>query len=245
MVSEVRIAPEAGREGLLLMKGKRAVVTGGSRGIGFEIARLLMAHGANVLAVSRSSAHLEEAGRALPSLEILQADVAVPQDVDRLARWVETHWGRLDVLVNNAGVFLDDDTDLVAQPDEAFEATMRVNLFGPYLCTKRLAPLLLKSDDPRVVNIGSSMGVLSPGLSGVYSVSKAGLNALTIAFANALRGQVAVNCLSPGWVRTDMAPDAPGDPKRSAEDLLWLLSQRRSVSGGFFEGRKQIPWAHR
>lgn len=233
------------REAFLLMKGKRAVVTGGSRGIGLEIARLLLDQGANVLAVSRSDAHLEEARRALPSLETLQADVAVPQDVDRLARWVETHWGRLDILVNNAGVFLDGDTDLVAQPDEAFEETMRVNLFGPYLCTKRLVPHLLKSDDPRVVNIGSSMGVLSPGLSGAYSVSKVGLNALTIAFANALRGQVAVNCLSPGWVRTDMAPDAPGDPKRSAEDLLWVLGQPRSVSGGFFGGRRRIPWADR
>lgn len=227
------------------MKGRKVVVTGGSRGIGLEVARLLLANGANVLAVSRSSAHLDGARHTLPSLETLQADVTVPQDVERLALWVETHWGRLDVLVNNAGVFLDDDTDLVAQPDEAFEETMRVNLFGPYLCTKRLAPHLLKSDDPRVVNIGSSMGVLSPGLSGAYSVSKAGLNALTIAFANALRGQVAVNCLSPGWVRTDMAPNAPGDPKRSAEDLLWLLGQPRSVSGSFFGDRKQIPWAQR
>lgn len=227
------------------MKGKRAVVTGGSRGIGFAIARLLLAQGVNVLAVSRSSAHLDGARRTLPSLETLQADVTVPRDVERLALWVETHWGRLDILVNNAGVFLDDDVDLVAQPDEAFEETMRVNLFGPYLCTKRLAPHLLKSDDPRVVNIGSSMGVLSPGLAGAYSVSKAGLNALTIAFANALRGQVAVNCLSPGWVRTSMAPDAPGDPKRSAEDLLWLLSEPRGVSGGFFGGRRRIPWAQR
>ena len=227
------------------MKGKKVVVTGGSRGIGLEVARLLLAEGASVLAVSRSEAHLDGARHTLPPLETLQADVTVPQDVDRLALWVETRWGRLDVLVNNAGVFLDGDTDMVAQPDEAFEATMRVNLFGPYLCTKRLAPHLLKSDDPRVVNIGSSMGVLSPGLSGAYSVSKAGLNALTIAFANEFRGQVAVNCLSPGWVRTDMAPDAPGDPKRSAEDLLWLLGQPRSVSGGFFGGRKQIAWAQR
>lgn len=159
------------------MTGRVVVVTGGSRGIGFAVARLLLEHQAHVVAFSRNQAKLHTARQALPSLHIVEGGVATAGDLERLAQWLARKWDRLDVLVNNAGVLPDDDGDLLGQPDDAFESTMRVNVFGPYLCTKRLAPLLLKSDDPRVVNIGSSMGVLSQGLSGAYSVSKAALNA--------------------------------------------------------------------
>jgi NAD(P)-dependent dehydrogenase (short-subunit alcohol dehydrogenase family) len=223
--------------------GKNVVVTGGSRGVGFQMCTLLLAHSASVLAVSRSAAKLDGARRELSNLSTLQADVGTPEGAAAIAAWVSQHWGRLDVLVNNAGIYLDTDDDLLAQPDAVFLDTMRVNVTGPYLCAKRLAPLLLKSDDPRIVNVGSTMGVMTPGLSGTYSVSKATLNALTIALANELRGRVAVNCLSPGWVRTDMAPTAPGDSKHSAEDLLWLLNKPRTVTGKFFGGRRELRWA--
>ena len=106
---------------------------------------------------------------------------------------------------------------LYAIPDEEFERTIAINVTGVYLCTKRLIPLLLESDDPRVINVGSTSGVMSQSLRGAYGVSKAGLHALTIATAGELSGRVAVNALSPGWVKTDMAPDAPKHPRTSAE----------------------------
>ncbi|MFH1560248.1 MAG: SDR family oxidoreductase [Chloroflexota bacterium] len=222
---------------------KKALVTGGSRGIGFQISKLFLENGAGVLAVSRDPAKLAQAKDVLPDVHILPADVSIAADNDLVAAWVQDNWGVLDILVNNAGVSPSNIGALLNLPNEAFDQTFRINVLGPYLCTKRLLPLLLKSDDPRVVNVGSTSGVMSPGLSGGYGISKAALHALTIATANELRGKVAVNALSPGWVRTDMAPDAPGDPRTSAEAALWLIAQPKSLTGKLFHGRAEIGWS--
>ena len=225
------------------LNDKKALVTGGSRGIGFQISKIFLENGVRVLAVSRDPAKLAQAKDALPDLHILQADVSVAVDNDRVAAWVQDNWGVMDILVNNAGVSPSSIGALLNLPDEVFEQTFQINVFGPYLCTKRLLPLLLKSGDPRVVNVGSTSGLMSPGLSGVYGVSKVALHALTIATANELRGKVAVNALSPGWVRTDMAPDAPGDPWTSAEAALWLVTQPSGTTGKLFQGRAEIGWS--
>ena len=225
------------------LQGKRALVTGGSRGIGYEICKILLENGADVLAASRDQAKLDQAQRELPGLRVLQADVSIAGDNDRLAAWVRDAWGALDVLVNNAGVSTQEIGSLYALPDEEFERTMRINLTGVYLCTKRLIPLLLESDDPRVVNVGSTSGVMSAELRGAYGVSKAALHALTIATAGELAGKVAVNALSPGWVRTDMAPDAPKHPRSSAEGALWLLNQPREVTGLLFHDMARLDWS--
>ncbi|MDA0988823.1 MAG: SDR family NAD(P)-dependent oxidoreductase [Chloroflexi bacterium] len=224
------------------LAGKKAMVTGGSRGIGLQISRIFLENGIDVLAVSRDSVKLDQAKNELPELDILQADVSVPDDNDRVAAWVQDSWGVLDILVNNAGVSPGNSGALSNLPDEEFERTLRINVSGPYLCTKRMLPLLLKSKDPRIVNVGSTSGVMSSNLRGVYGVSKAALHALTIATANELRGKVAVNALSTGWVRTDMAPNAPGDPRTSAEVALWLIAQTRDVTGKLFHDKAQAAW---
>ncbi len=227
----------------MLLDGKKAVVTGGSRGIGYQICRILVENGAHVLAVSRDPEKLAQANNLLPDLSVLKADASLVTDVDRVAAWVQDKWGVLDVLVNNAGVLPEDEMTLTNQPDEVFELTMMVNVLGPYLCTKRLLSLLLKSEDPRIVNVGSTSGVLALDLRGAYSVSKVALHALTIATANELKGKVAVNVLSPGWVRTDMSPDAPGDPRASAESLLWLLNQQPRFTGKLVHGSSEMEWS--
>ena len=122
------------------------------------------------------------------------------------------HRRTIDILVNNAGILYSSRPDLTARPDESFLSTLQVNVCGAYFCTKRLLPLLVRSSDPRIVNVGSTSGILGPNVRSAYGVSKAALHALTIATANELRGKVAVNALSPGWVKTDMAPDGPGRP---------------------------------
>ena len=226
----------------MVLDSRTSVVTGGSRGIGFQICKIFLENGARVLAVSRDSEKLAQAQDALPGLHTFQADVSIVSDNDSIAAWVQDSWGSLDILVNNAGVITRVERELMEAPDEAFFNTLHVNVFGPYLCTKRLLPLLLKSGGPRIINVGSSGGIISPRLNGVYGVSKAALHALTIATANDLKGKVAVNALSPGWVRTDMAPDAPGDPRTSAEAALSLVTQPGEVTGKLFHGGAEIGW---
>ena len=227
------------------LEGRRVIVTGGSRGVGFRISELFLAEGANVLAVSRSSAKLEGAKAELPALATLAADVSVATDVDRIVEWVEREWGALDILVNNAGVYDGSQPSVTAEPDDTFLTTFQINVHGAYFCTKRLLPLLLRSDDPRILNVGSDAGILGPDLRDSYGVSKAALHALTLATANDLKGKVAVNVMHPGWVRTDMAPDGPEDPRRSAAGALSIVTRPDKVTGRLFFGKRIRAWTPR
>ena len=227
------------------LEGRRAIVTGGSRGIGYQISELFLAEGARVLAVSRDPAKLAGARAQLAALATLSADVSVASDVDRIAEWAKSEWGAIDILVNNAGVLYGSEPGLTAGPDESFLSTLQVNVCGAYFCTKRLLPLLLRSSDPRIVNVGSMSGMLGPNMRNSYGVSKAALHALTLATANELRGKVAVNALAPGWVKTDMSPDAPGDPRWSAEGALSIVTRPASVTGRLFYGKRLRSWASR
>ena len=230
------------------LRGKNVVVTGGSRGIGYEICKILLENEMNVLAVSRDMTKLQSAKSQLPDLHILQADVSCSDQVRNIAQWVETQWGDLDILVNNAGISpssLEDYTtsSLLDLTEEAFGQTIKVNVLAPYICTKILLPMLIKTEEPKVINVGSTSGLMTPVLSGAYGVSKAALHALTIASANELAGVVAVNALSPGWVLTDMAPDAPDHPRTSAESALWLIRQDNNVTGKLFHDKALLGWS--
>ena len=117
----------------MLLSGRNAVVTGGSRGIGYEICKMLLEQGTRTLAVSRDLSKLARAKEDLPQLNTLRTDVALSEDVDHMAEWVQAHWGQLEILVNNAGVYTETDRELTERSDEVFFNTIRVNLFGPYL----------------------------------------------------------------------------------------------------------------
>jgi NAD(P)-dependent dehydrogenase (short-subunit alcohol dehydrogenase family) len=188
---------DGGRGGLV------ALVTGSTRGIGAEVARQLAAGGYRVVVTRRSAEH--------------RLDVSDPSSIEALARYVEREIGRLDVLVNNAAILLDEGESIVDVDPHKFEETWRVNTFGAFLMTQRFAPLLRRSGHGRVVNVSSGAGQLSSMSSYApsYSTSKAALNAITILFANALRRDgVLVNCADPGWV---CAP-------------TWAAARRRAAS---------------
>ncbi|MEK9658451.1 MAG: SDR family oxidoreductase [Chloroflexota bacterium] len=221
------------------------MVTGGSRGIGLEIARLFRQEGADILAVSREQANLNAAAAQVPGLHTLAADVSDASGVASVAAWVKERWGGFDILINNAGIWAGPGADVLSGHDEDFTRVLAVNVLGPYRCTRALLPWLEHSTSPRIINVGSRSGLFTTNLSSAYGVSKAALHALTIATANELRGRVAVNALSPGWVKTDMAPDGPGDPRWSAQCALHLATRPASVTGLLFHDKRVLSWSSR
>ena len=225
-----------------------ALITGASRGIGREVARQLAARGDRVIVTSRDTDAASRAAKEIGPRAVGHVlDTSDSRSIDAMVRFVEREIGALDVLVNNAAILLDEGKSIVDVEPREFEETWRVNTLGPFLMTKRLAPLLRKSRHGRVVNVSSGAGQLSSmtGYAPSYSTSKAALNAITILFANALRRDgVLVNCADPGWVRTDMGGRAaPRNVEQGADTIVWLATlPDDGPTGGFFYERKQIAW---
>ena len=225
-----------------------ALVTGSSRGIGHEVARQMAGRGYRVIVTSRSADAAAKAAAKIGPRTLGHAlDTADAGSIDALARFAESEAGRLDVLVNNAAILLDEGASIVDVEPRAFEETWRVNTLGPFLLTKRFAPLLRTSGHGRVVNVSSGAGQLSSMSSYApsYSTSKAALNAITILFANALRRDgVLVNCADPGWVRTDMGGRAaPRSVEEGADTIVWLATlPDDGPTGGFFHDRQRMDW---
>jgi NAD(P)-dependent dehydrogenase (short-subunit alcohol dehydrogenase family) len=228
---------------------KTTLITGANKGIGFEVARELARMGLRVFIGARKV----EAGRAAAEklkadgdIEFLEIDVSDADSVRRAADELAGHIERLDVLVNNAGILLDDDKDALAITPEIFEATLRTNTLGPWLVAQAFAPLLKKSREPRIVNVSSGGGQLEDGADGwapAYCVSKTALNGVTVQLAAALP-KCAVNSVCPGWVRTDMGGEnADRSVAEGAATIVWLATDApHDLSGKFVKDRKVIPW---
>ncbi|HET9250750.1 MAG TPA: SDR family NAD(P)-dependent oxidoreductase [Candidatus Eisenbacteria bacterium] len=223
-----------------------ALITGSTRGIGHEVARQLDAQGYLVIATGREESSASTAASKVSARAVgLPLDVADPGSIDAVARAIRDRFGALDVLVNNAAILLDEGVSILETSREVFEATCRANALGPLLMTQAVADLLRKSKAPRVVNVSSGAGQISSmtTYAPAYSISKAALNAITVMLAAALPG-ARVNCVDPGWVRTDMGGDsAPRDVTKGAETIVWLATlPAAGPTGGFFHDRKRIPW---
>lgn len=228
-----------------------ALVTGGNRGIGFEICRGLGRLGMQVILAARvpeegmrASAALQTEGLAVSWLEM---DLRDPECVRRAASAALEQFGRVDVLVNNAGLYLDEDQSVFNLPLEVFNETMAVNLTGPLLLCQALVPGMKNRNYGRVVNVSSEMGQLHGmgGYTAAYRISKAALNALTgVLAAEARSSNIKVNSVCPGWVRTRMGgASAPRSPEQGADTAIWLATlPDNGPTGGFFKERHQINW---
>jgi len=224
------------------LDGQVALVTGANRGIGAEVARRLVDLGATVYAGSRSRENETPEGT-----ERVLLDVTQEGDVEAVVDGIHGEVGRLDVLVNNAGVG-EFDEDIVAEPTARIDRTLAVNLRGPMLLCKHAVPLLLAREGGRVVNVSSGMGALGEGMDGgapSYRVSKTGLNGLT-AYLHGEYGErgLVANSVCPGWVRTEMGGEgAARSVAEGAETPVWLARFAPGSPGGAFWRRKErIDW---
>jgi NAD(P)-dependent dehydrogenase (short-subunit alcohol dehydrogenase family) len=225
-----------------------ALVSGGNRGIGLEIVRLLAEKGITVILGSRN----EEEGRAAAEglfgdVIVRQLDVADAESVDHLTSSIEEEFGRLDVLVNNAGILNDEDQRGVDADLDGVREALEANLFGAWRLCEAFIPLMQRHGYGRIVNISSGLGALEEmgGGSPAYRVSKAALNALTRILASELEGSgILVNSVSPGWVQTDMGgSEASRSVEEGADTPVWAATlPNDGPTGGFFRDRQQIPW---
>jgi NAD(P)-dependent dehydrogenase (short-subunit alcohol dehydrogenase family) len=187
----------------LMRNAKTALITGANKGIGFEVARELARMGLRVFLGARNV----EAGRAAAEklkadgdVTFLEIDVSDAESIRRAADELAGHTDRLDVLVNNAGILLDEDKDALTIAPKIFETTLRTNTLGPWLVAQAFTALLKKSREPRIVNVSSGGGQLEDGADGwapAYCVSKTALNGVTVQLAAALP-KCAVNSVCPG-----------------------------------------------
>jgi len=231
--------------------GKVAVVTGGNRGLGLETCRQLAERGYRVVLGTRdlskgraAATPLTERGLSVVPMEL---DVTNAAAIDRCCAEITAQFGRVDVLINNAGISLDRGRSVLAVEGETFRATMETNFCGPLRLCQVMVPDMVRRGYGRVVNVSSRVGQLSTmgDRSPAYAASKAALNALTRLVAGATAGtNVLVNSAAPGWVRTDMGgPGAARSLEEGADTIVWLATlPDGGPSGQFFYDRASIPW---
>jgi NAD(P)-dependent dehydrogenase (short-subunit alcohol dehydrogenase family) len=238
-----------------------ALVTGANKGIGFEVVRQLARKGFHVFLGARN----EKAGQAAVeklrvegvkeeygenkwhgAITVLKIDISNADSIRRAAEEFSRKSDRLDALVNNAGILLDDDKEALTITPEIFETTLRTNTLGALLMSQAFVPSLKKSDAPRIVNVSSGGGQLADGADGwapAYCISKTALNGVTVQLAAALP-KFAINSVCPGWVRTDMGgANATRSVAEGASGIVWLSADApQDQTSKFWRDRKVIPW---
>jgi NAD(P)-dependent dehydrogenase (short-subunit alcohol dehydrogenase family) len=229
-----------------------AVVTGANRGIGLEIARQLARSGLRVVLTARNAesgaAACDELAAEGLEVSFHRLDVRDARQARAAAARVERDLGRLDVLVNNAGVLIDPKGARAATLEPAvLRDTLETNLLGTLVVTQAFLPLMRRHGYGRIVNVSSELGQLASTGAGTpaYRVSKAGVNVLTRTLAAELAGtNIKANAMSPGWVRSRMGgPSAPRSVEEGADTAVWLaLLPDDGPSGGFFKDREPIAW---
>jgi len=244
---------------------KTALITGANRGLGYEVAHQLGQSGVRTLIAARDAGKGEQAAAELAAegLEVhtVVLDVDSAASVTAATEQVTKDHGRLDILINNAGILPEATTPEAAKPFDLslFRTTFETNFFGAVVVTQSFLPLLRQSPAARIVNVSTTMGSLadqtdpsSPYYDLVlpaYQTSKAALNGLTIALAKSLAGTpIKVNSVCPGWVQTDLggpanraaAPLRAEDAARIAVTMALLPDD--GPSGQFVDSNGTVPW---
>lgn len=226
------------------------VVTGGNRGIGFEICRQLTAREARVVLTARKRTAGEAAVKKLAGGKHAAAfhplDVTDGKSIERLSEFLKETYGHIDVLINNAGIIAEGEAPALKVDLATVRETLETNALGPLHLAQNLVPLLKSGSSRRIVNMSSGMGALADNYGGhaAYRMSKTLLNAVTAILAAELAGTIAVNSVCPGWVKTDMGGrNATRDVAEGADTAVWLaLDAPATLTGKFVRDHKVIPW---
>lgn len=233
-------------------KGKVAVITGASRGIGRSIALALAAEGARIVAVDLDQAATEAVVAELKSqgaeAVAVVGNVTVAADAEKMVESAVASFGRVDILVNNAGITRDG--LLIRMKEEEWDAVLTVNLKGAFLCTKAVSRVMTKQRSGRIINIASVVGQMGNAGQANYCASKAGLIGLTKSNARELaKRNITVNAVAPGFIvsamtdampekaREEMAAQIPLERLGSPEDIAGAVVFLASERAGYITGQ--------
>ncbi|KOP26283.1 short-chain dehydrogenase [Hapalosiphon sp. MRB220] len=236
-----------------------ALVTGANKGLGFEISRQLAQKEIMVLLAARDPQKGTEAAEKLQleglDVEFIQLDVTDSASITTAAQQIRDRFGKLDILINNAGIYLDRNVQPSELDIDTLQQTFAVNFFAVFNITKTFLPLIKLSQAGRIVNMSSTLGSLGDTLDPnspyfdfrgmAYQSSKTALNALTVQFAKELADtSIKINSVCPGWVKTDMGTtDAPLNVEQGADTPVWLATlPADGPTGGFFNSRQPLAW---
>ncbi len=236
-----------------------ALVTGANRGIGLEVARQLAKKGLKVIISARDQQKGLAAQKLLVDsgldVHFTHLDVTDATSIVAAIGKIADSFGRLDVLINNAGIMIDTDTSILELSLGVLHNTLETNAFGPLLLSQSCVQLMSTHEYGRIVNISSTLGALTDIVNPesvhagmqtpAYRLSKTLLNGITALLAKELRHRnILVNAVCPGWVRTDLGgPHAPVSPRQAAETPVWLATlPDNGPTGGFFREHQPLSW---
>jgi len=213
---------------MISLEGKRALVTGGSRGIGRATSLLLAKAGSDVaINFVRNEKRAAEVKKAIEDLGkkclAIKADISREEEARRLVEKVMEAWGRIDVVINNAGIWTYG--EMGQMTSEVWRETMQVNLDAVFYIINAVVPYMKKQGGGVIVNVSSTAGVRGEAYHSHYAASKGALHALTKSLAVELAPYgIRINCVAPGWVDTDMCAEVFSDPafRKAVEDSIPL-----------------------
>ena len=233
------------------LKGKIAFITGGARGIGFEIASVYAQNGANIVIGDINEEILKEAEKKLKDYGVdavgYRLDVSQYESCEEVVKKAIDKFGRIDILVNNAGITRDN--LIMRMKVEDFDRVISINLKGTFNCTKAVIRQMMKQRSGRIINIASVIGLMGNAGQANYAASKAGVIGLTKSTAKEVASRnINVNAIAPGYIQTEMTEvlpeevkekmletiplNRPGTPRDVANVALFLASEYSSYITG-------------